>query len=103
MANERTGALFNRLQYPTDIVSLVALWHFRLKLNLRDLVEMFLQRGIIFTHEAMRVWERKLAPLLSEALHRGRHGVVGQSWFVDETYLKVQARWSCLYRAIDRR
>jgi putative transposase len=48
--NERTGTLFNRLQYPTDIVSLVVLWRFRYKLSLRDLVEMFLQRGILFTH-----------------------------------------------------
>jgi hypothetical protein len=29
--NERTGTLFNRLQYPTDVVSLVVLWRFRYK------------------------------------------------------------------------
>jgi putative transposase len=100
--NERTGTLFNRLQYPTDIVSLVVLWRFRYKLSLRDLVEMFLQRGILFTHEAVREWERKLAPFLSETLRKRRHGTVGQSWYVDETYVKVQGRWSYLYRAIDR-
>src|SRR5918992_3085529 len=43
--NERTGTLFNRLQYPTDLVSLVVLWRFRDKLSLRNLAEMFLQRG----------------------------------------------------------
>jgi putative transposase len=100
--NERTGMLFNRLQYPTDIVSLVVLWRFRYKLSLRDLVEMFLQCGIIFTHEAVREWECKLAPLLSEALRKRRHGAVGQSWYVDETYVKVRGRWCYLYRAIDR-
>ena len=26
----------------------------------------------------------------------------GQSWYVDETYLKVHGRWCYLYRAIDR-
>jgi putative transposase len=102
MFNERTRTLFNRLQYPTDIVSLVVLWRFRYKLSLRDLVEMFLQRGILFTHEAVREWERKLAPFLSEALRKRRHGTAGQSWYVDETYVKVQGRWSYLYRAIDR-
>jgi putative transposase len=50
------------------------------------LAEMFLQRGMIFTHEAVREWESKLAPLLSEALRKRRHGAVGQSWYVDETY-----------------
>jgi hypothetical protein len=43
--NERTGTPFNRLQYPTDVVSLVVFWRFRYKLSVRDLAEMFLQRG----------------------------------------------------------
>jgi putative transposase len=100
--NERTGTPFNRLQYPTDVVCLVVLWRFRYKRSLRDLVEMFLQRGIIFTHEAVRDWESKLAPLLSETLRKRRHSAVGKSWYVDETYVKVQGQWRYLYRAIDR-
>jgi putative transposase len=100
--NERTGTPFNRLQYPTDIVSLVVLWRYRYKLSLRDLAEMFLQRGIIFTHEAVRDWESKFAPLLSETLRKKRRGVVSASWYVDETYVRVQGRWCYLYRAIDR-
>jgi putative transposase len=72
--NERTGTLFNRLQYPTDVVCLVVLWRFRYKLSLRDLAEMFLDRGIIFTHEAVRDWEAKLAPSLTETLRKHRRG-----------------------------
>jgi hypothetical protein len=93
---------FNRLQYPTDLICLVILWHFRYKLSLQDLAEMFLRRGIIFTHEAVREWESKLAPLLSETLRKRRHGTVGASWYVDETYIRVQGRWCYLYHAIDR-
>ncbi len=100
--NERTGTLFNRLQYPTDIVCLVIFWRFRYKLSLRDLAEMFLQRGLVFTHEAVREWEMKLTPLLRETLRKRRHGAVGKSWYVDETYVRVQGHWQYLYRAIDR-
>jgi putative transposase len=100
--NERTGTPFNRLQYPTDVVCLVVLWRFRYKLSLRDLAEMSLQRGLSFTHEAVREWERKLAPFLSEALRKRRHRQVGNSWYVDETYIRVQGQWQYLYRAIDR-
>jgi putative transposase len=100
--NERTGTLLNRLQYPTDVVCLVVLWRFRYKLSLRDLADMFLHRGIVFTHEAVRDWESKLAPLLSEALRKRRHHQVGTSWYVDETYIRVQGQWRYLYRAIDR-
>ena len=52
--NERTGTPFNFLEYPTDIVLLVVLWRLRSKLSLRDLAEMFLERGFAFTHEAVR-------------------------------------------------
>jgi putative transposase len=100
--NERTGTPFNRLQYPTDVVWLVVLWRFRYKLSLRDLAEMFLQRGIIVTHEAVREWESKLAPLLSEALRKRRYSQVGNSWYVEETYIRVQGQWQYLYRALDR-
>jgi putative transposase len=100
--NERTGTPYNRLQYPTDVVCLVVLWRFRYKLSLRDLAEMFLQRGIVFTHEAVRGWESKLAPLLSGALRKRRYGGVGRSWYVDETYVRVRGQWQYLYRAIDR-
>jgi putative transposase len=100
--NERTGTPFNRLQYPTDVVCLVVLWRFRYKLSLRDLAEMFLQRGLIFTHEAVRDWETKLTPLLTEALRKKRLGAVRDSWYVDETYVRVQGQWQYLYRAIDQ-
>jgi putative transposase len=100
--NERTGTLFNYLEYPTDVVCLVVFWRFRYKLSLRDLAEMFLQRGIRFTHEAVRDWETKLALLLGDALRKRRSGAVGKSWYVDETYLKVQGTWQYLYWAIDR-
>jgi transposase-like protein len=100
--NERTGTPFNRLQYSTDVVCLVVFWRWRYKLSLRDLAEMFLQRGILLTHETVRAWECKLAPLLSDTLRKRRHGVVGKSWYVDETYVRVQGQWQYLYRAIDR-
>ena len=75
--NERTGTRFNHLQYPTDIVCLVVLWRVRYKLSLRELPELFLERGIVFTHEAVREWETQLAPVLSAMLRKHRRGRIG--------------------------
>lgn len=55
--NERTGTSFNYLEVPTDIVLLVVLWRLRYKLSLRDLAEMFLARGFVFTHETVVLQE----------------------------------------------
>jgi putative transposase len=100
--NERTGTPFNYLTVPTDIVLQVVLWRLRYKLSLRDLAEMFLERGFSFTHEAVREWEARFAPLLAERLRAKRQGQAGSSWYVDETYVKVNGLWCYLYRTIDR-
>src|SRR5246127_4970419 len=81
--NERSGGLLNRTQYPSDMVALVVLWRLRYKLSLRDLAEMFLIRGFVFTYEAVRDWEAKLTPALAEELRRSRKGKVGRSWYTD--------------------
>jgi putative transposase len=100
--NERTGTPFNFLEYPTDIVLLVVFWRLRYKSSLRDLAEMFLERGFVFTHEAVRDWETRFVPLLTDQLRAKRRGQAGTSWYVDETYVKVHGKWCYLYRAIDR-
>src|SRR3978361_1296340 len=87
--NERSDTVLNWTQYPSDVVALVVLWRLRYKLSLRDLPEMFAVRGMVFSHEAVREWEAKLTPALAEELRRRRRGAVGRSWYVDETYLKV--------------
>ena len=63
---------------------------------------MFALRGMMFSYEAVRDWEAKLTPALAEELRRVRRGKAGRSWYVDETYLKVDGRWCYVYRAIDR-
>src|SRR5689334_13417865 len=102
--NERSGGLLNHTQYPSDVIALVVLWRLRYRLTLRNLSEIFLQRGIVFSHEAVRNWEAKLAPVLADELRRRRYGKSGarsRRWHIDETYLKVRGRWCYLYRAID--
>jgi hypothetical protein len=59
--NERTAGVLNRTQYPSDIIALVVLWRLRYRLTLRDLSEMFLVRGLVFSYEAVREWGAQAA------------------------------------------
>jgi hypothetical protein len=75
--NERSASVLNKAQYSSDVIALAVLWRLRYKLSLRDLAEMFLTRGFIFTYEAVREWEAKLTPALAENLRRKRKGRIG--------------------------
>jgi len=56
----------------------------------------------VISYEAIRAWEFRFAPLVSENLRSKRRGTAGVSWCLDETYIKVGGQWRYLYRAIDR-
>ncbi len=65
-------------------------------------VPLLSERGFEFTHEAVRDWEARFAPLIADQLRAKRRGQAGRSWYVDETYVNVKGKWCYLYRAIDR-
>ena len=73
-SNERTGTPFNYLEFPTDIVFEIVLCRLLYKLSLRNLAQIFLLRGFEFTHEAVREWEERFAPLLAEHIRRKTEG-----------------------------
>lgn len=99
--NQRTGTAFNFLEYPTDIVFEVLFCRLRYQLSYREIAEFFLLRGFLLTHETVRYWEERFAPLFAQQLRAKRRCRIGHVWFVDETYLRVKGKWCYLYRGMD--
>ena len=91
--NERTGPPFNDRQDPTDIVRLAVRWRLRDTLGFRDGAERLLQRGFEVSHEPIRAWKFRFAPLLADRLRAKRRGHAGRSWYLDETDENIAGRW----------
>ena len=66
------------------------------------MAELLLLRGFAVTHETVRQWEARFAPLLADRLREKRRGRRSVSWYLDETYVKVSGRWRYVYRAVDQ-
>ena len=56
---------------------LAVLWRLRYTLRFRDVAELLLERGYAVTHETIRDWEFRFAPLLAERLRTKRRGRAG--------------------------
>ena len=57
-------------------------------------------RGAKIDHATLQRWVIKFVPLIDTAV-RKRKKPVGNSWRMDETYIKVNGVWVYLYRAVD--
>ncbi|GGO41904.1 hypothetical protein GCM10008949_53320 [Deinococcus humi] len=61
---------------------------------------MLQQRGIHVSHETLRQWNIKFAPLLTEELRHREQGR-GSRWFLDEVCIEISGKKFWLWRAID--
>jgi len=68
--------------------------------SLSDVEELLAERGLAADHTTIWRWVQRYGPALEQRL-RSHLKPTSKSWRVDETYIRVQGRWCCFYRAID--
>ena len=93
--------LFKGRHFDQEIVILCVRWYLSYKLSFRDLVAMMGERGLGIAHTTILRWVQHYAPEFTKRWDRFAR-VVGGSWRMDETYVKVRGEWTYLYRAVDK-
>lgn len=100
--NERTGTVYNFLEFPTDVVMLTVFYYYHFKSSLVDVTKHMALRGIFLSHETVRLWSQKIGTDVALKIRSARRGQCGKKWHMDITYLKIKGYDAYLYRAIDK-
>ena len=76
------------------------LYH-RFNLSVRDIEDLLAERGILVTYEAIRLWCIKFGPKYARRLRR-KHLGYGDTFFIDEVFVKINGKQHYLWRAVDQ-
>jgi putative transposase len=88
-------------RFPPEII-LHAVWlYLRVNLSIRDVENLLAQRGVTVSYEAIRLWVNKFGSKYAKKLKR-KHGCFGDTFFIDEVFIKIDGKQHYLWRAVDQ-
>jgi transposase-like protein len=92
--------VFKGRHFDRSVILLCIRWYLAYNLSLGNLEEMMAERGISVDHATIHRWVVRYSLELLKRFNAHKRAVTAK-WHLDETYIKVRARWTYLYRAID--
>jgi len=81
--------LYKRHRFPSEIMQYVVWLYHRFNLSHRDIEDLLAERGIIVTHESIRLWCTKFVTKYARKLRRQHQGY-GDTFFLDEVFVRIQ-------------
>jgi len=93
--------IYKRHRFPQDIISYAVWLYFRFNLSHRDIEDLLAERGIIVSREAIRLRCIKFGALYARRLKR-KHGGFGDTFYLDEVFVKINGKQHYLWRAVDQ-
>ncbi len=97
----RSTSAFSQHAFPDDVIALAVRWYVRYRLSYADVVAWFAERGLLVDRSTVYRWVQRFLPLFGEAV-RAHRRPVGEKWRVDELDVRLNGRWTYVYRAIDQ-
>ncbi|MGW3683948.1 IS6 family transposase [Streptomyces prasinus] len=87
-------------RYPVEIISYCVWLYFRFPLSFREVEELMFERGVIVSYETVRRWCLKFGQAYAKGLRR-RRPRPGDTWHLDEVFIKINGERKYLWRAVD--
>ena len=92
---------YKRHRFPPEIIQHAVWLYYRFNLSHRDIEDLLAVRGIVVSYESVRLWCNKFGPKYARRLKR-RHRGFGDTFFIDEVFVKIDGKQNYLWRAVDQ-
>jgi putative transposase len=92
---------YKRHRFPPEIISYAVWLYYRFNLSHRDIEDLLAERGITVSRESIRLWCIKFGALYARRLKR-KHRGYGDTFFIDEVFVKINGSQHYLWRAVDQ-
>ena len=92
---------YHRHRFPSEIISHAVWLYHRFGLSSRDVEDLLAERGIVVSYESIRQWCNRFGPEYARKLKK-RQGRLGDTWYLDEVFIKINDELHYLWRAVDQ-
>ena len=97
----KSTSKYKRHRFPPEIIQHAVWLYHRFNLSQRDIEDLLAERGITVSYESIRLWCNKFGPQYARRLRR-RHQGFGDTFYIDEVFVKIQGQQHYLWRAVDQ-
>nr|WP_246217076.1 IS6 family transposase [Paraburkholderia panacisoli] len=98
---KKAKSLYHGHRFPATVISQAVRWYFRFQLSLRDIVELFFERGVTVTYETIRCWCDKFGEGFAHRVKAAQRKP-GSTWHLDEMFVTLRDEPYLLWRAFDK-
>ncbi len=93
--------MYKRHRYSPDIIQYAVWLYHRFNLSHRDIEDLLAERGITVSYESIRLWCNKFGLKYIRRLKK-KHQGYGDTFFIDEVFVKIDGKQHYLWRAVDQ-
>jgi putative transposase len=98
---DRTPDLYRCHRFPGEIISHAVWLYHTFALSFRDVELLLAERGVVLSYESVRRWCLKFGGDFAAGLRR-RRPRPGDTWHLDEVFLRINGVLHYLWRAVDQ-
>ena len=92
---------YKRYRFPPEFIQYAVWVYYRFNLSHRDIEDLLAERGVVVSYESIRLWCNKFGLRYARRLKR-RHQGFGDTFYIDEVFVKIRGVQHYLWRAVDQ-